>query len=138
MKKLLFAMLIVSLIMFSNLSYAKGKVSPTVSKINNYELIELNLLNGLENENTGLKSSSAFLLGEFKSEKSVIPLMRVLRNNVDPSLRIMAALALYKIGDARGIWAVKQASRFDDNECVRKKCNQFYTVYAIDKEKEEN
>jgi hypothetical protein len=41
----------------------------------------------------------------------------------------MAALALYKIGDARGLYAIKQAIRFDDSERVRNLCTKFYKAY---------
>lgn len=132
MKKLLMSLLFVSLIVVPGFTFAKGNTPNPVSRIQNIELIEQNLLIGLNTENAGLQSSSAYMLGEIKSEKSVIPLMRMLRNNEDPHMRIMAALALYKIGDSRGIWAVKQAVQFDDNECVRKKCNQFFSVYTLE------
>jgi hypothetical protein len=34
----------------------------------------------------------------------------------------MAALSLFKIGDERGLFAVKQAIKFDDNDQVKKMC----------------
>ncbi len=52
--------------------------------------------------------------------------MRMLRNAEPEDARIMAALSLIKIGDARGIYAVKQAIRFDESERVRKMCAIFY------------
>ena len=86
------------------------------------EDIELNLLEGVKSDNLGLKVSAAYFLGERKSQKSVIPLMKILREDKSPEARIMAALSLFKIGDERGLFAVKQAIKFDDNDQVKKMC----------------
>ena len=88
--------------------------------------IETNLFNGLKSDNFGLKSSSAFMLGEIKSEKAIIPLMEILKSSDNESLRILAALSLMKIGDARGLFAVKRAARFDISERVRRLCRNFH------------
>jgi HEAT repeat protein len=99
---------------------------PAVKKNLNMDLVEKNLLSGLEENNRGLAISSAQMLGELKSSKAVIPLMRILKSSNDEAARISAALSLYKIGDARGLYAVKQASKFDSSERVRKMTNKFY------------
>jgi hypothetical protein len=52
----------------------------------------------------------------------VIPLMKILRNNPDANLRILAAMALSDIGHDTGIYAVKEAARFDRNKTVRHIC----------------
>ncbi|MDZ7764996.1 MAG: hypothetical protein U5K00_11280 [Melioribacteraceae bacterium] len=43
------------------------------------EIIEQNYIEGINSENLGLKVSSAYYLGEMKSQKAVIPLMAILR-----------------------------------------------------------
>ncbi|MCK5088195.1 MAG: hypothetical protein KAQ90_11770, partial [Melioribacteraceae bacterium] len=45
--------------------------SPSKNKNLNYEKVESNLLEGLKSDNFGLKVSSAYMLGEIKSEKAV-------------------------------------------------------------------
>lgn len=89
-----------------------------------------NLLIGLESGNSGLTSSSAFYLGELNSDEAVIPLMKILRSSDKEELRISAALALLKIGDARGIYAIKRAIKFDESERVSKMCEKFYNSYT--------
>ena len=107
-----------------------------VSRINDTD-IEKTLLEGVKNDNTGLKISAAYYLGEKKSSKAVIPLMDVLHSDKSVEARIMAALSLFKIGDKRGIYAIKKAIKFDENEQVRKMCEIFYTMYQSElKEKE--
>jgi HEAT repeat protein len=96
-----------------------------------------NLLIGLKTDNYGLRTSSAFMLGELKAEEAVIPLMRMLRTDKLECARIVAALALFKIDNPRGNFAVKQAIRFDDSERVKKMCSHFYNEklrikYGID------
>jgi hypothetical protein len=44
--------------------------------------------------------------------------------------RVVAALALCRIGDARGTFAVKQAVRFDKSERVQKLAAWFYDQYV--------
>ena len=83
----------------------------------------LNYLTGVNSDNLGLRVSSTYYLGEMKSEEAVIPLMNILKSDTSASARIMAALSLYKIGDARGIFAIKQAIQFDPNEQVKKMCS---------------
>ena len=96
-----------------------------------------NLLIGLNSDNYGLRTSSAFMLGEIKAEEAVIPLMKMLRSEKHEDARIVAALALYKINNPRGVFAVKQAIRFDNSERVRKMCSNYYNEllrvrYGID------
>jgi HEAT repeat protein len=91
---------------------------------------EQNLLRGLDSDNLGLTESSANMLGELKSSKAVIPLMKLLRDGEQESTRIVAALALCQIGDERGLYAVKRATQFDDSERVAQRCAWFYNSYA--------
>jgi HEAT repeat protein len=88
----------------------------------------LNLLIGLSSENLGLRTSSAQMLGDMLSQKAVFPLMSMLKGDEHEEARIVAALALSKIGSPVGIFAVKQATRFDESERVRKMCSNFYNA----------
>lgn len=104
-----------------------GNVKPKLEK--NKDLIEQNLLIGLQSENEGLRISSAYMLGEVKSDLAVIPLLRILKSDNDENARIVAALSLFKIGDARGIYAIKKGMDFDSSERVRELCKKFYYTY---------
>ncbi len=91
------------------------------------------LMEGLTSDNLRLKSSCAYMLGELKVTEAIIPLMRILHNDVNEELRISAALALYKIGTPMSIHAVKQAGRFDESARVNKLAQNFYTEYLREK-----
>lgn len=91
------------------------------------------LLIGLNSDNIGLKSSSAYMIGELQISKAVIPLMKMLRESDNEDLRISAALALYKIGTPLAINAVKQAIKFDESERVSKHCASFYNDFSKNK-----
>jgi HEAT repeat protein len=103
---------------------AKG-LSPT-----QYARAEENLLRGIASDNLGVVEGSADMLGELKSTKAVVPLMNLLRDGNQESTRIVAALALCRIGDARGLYAVKRAAQFDGNERVGQRFAFFYNSYA--------
>ncbi len=87
------------------------------------------LLEGLTSDNLGLKSSCAYMLGELKITRAIIPLLRVLHNDKSEEVRISAALALYKIGTPLSIYAVKQASKFDKSTRVNKLLRKFYSEF---------
>ena len=95
----------------------------------NIELIEENLLEGVQSENLGLKISSAYFLGEYKTEKAVMPLIKMLHTEKEESARIQAALSLIKIGNSKGVFMVKQAAKFDESKRVRNFCAKFYNAY---------
>ena len=87
------------------------------------------LINGIESDNTGLKTSSAYMIGELKITSAVIPLMAVMRNDDCEEARIAAALSLYKIGTPLAMNAVRQAIRFDKSDRVKRMCLKFYNDY---------
>jgi hypothetical protein len=91
------------------------------------------LMEGLNSENLGLKSSSAYMIGELQLSKALIPLLKILHEDENEEMRIAAALALYKIGSPIAIQAVKQSIRFDDSERVSKLCANFYSEYLKSK-----
>lgn len=107
-------------------------ITPAVNASNapkkslSYRQAEINYINGVESDNAGLRLSSTLFLGEMKSDEAVIPLMRVLKNCDDEACRIAAALALTKIGDPRGIYAVKKAATYDESPRVRELTWKFY------------
>ena len=87
------------------------------------------LFEGINSENEGLQAGCAYMFGELCCNKSVISLLEILHNNPKEEMRILAALSLYKIGDLRGIFAIKQAIKFDESERVSKLCEGFYKSY---------
>ncbi len=95
-----------------------------------YDAAITNLLVGLKSDNLGLKTSSACMLGELKAGEAVVPLMAMLRDDEQECCRIVAALALCRIGDSRGVYAVKCAVQFDDSKQVAQKCAWFYDQYV--------
>lgn len=120
MSKLIIAVFVM-VILATNISQAIGMNLKSTS-------IE-SLMMGINSDNLGLKTSSAFMLGELRCNIAVIPLLKMLKNEEREDARIVAALALQKIGDARGIFAIKQAIRFDSSERVRRLCLNFYYAY---------
>jgi hypothetical protein len=122
--------MIVSVIGLTFTAYAAQPV-PSEKKYNT-ETIEINLLSGLDSGNEGVQTSAAFFLGEMKSEKAVIPLMRLLHSSASEEARIVAAVSLYKIGDARGLYAIKENGRFDESELVRRLCDSFYKTHQLE------
>ena len=93
----------------------------------------LSLLEGLNSDNLGLKTSCAYMLGELKSHDAVIPLMRILREDENEQARISSALALYKIGTPLSIYAVKQAIKYDESQRVSNLATNFYNEYLRNK-----
>jgi len=115
------------LVAFSFLTYAQTTVQTQTSA--RKDCVKKSLLIGVESENLGLKSCAAYMLGEFCCDEAVVPLLKILHNSPYEEMRIMAALSLYKIGDSRGIFAIRQATKFDESKRVRKLCNKFYRTY---------
>ncbi len=95
-----------------------------------YDAAVANLLVGLKSDNMGLKTGSAYMLGELKAEEAVVPLMAMLRSGETEASRVVAALALCRIGDSRGVYAVKCAVQFDESQQVAQKCAWFYEHYV--------
>ena len=93
-------------------------------------MIEETLLLGAKSDNEGLRISSSYYLGETESEDAVIPLMEILHNDESEQARIMAALSLFKIGDSRGIYAIKKSADSDESETVQKMCKIFYNMHS--------
>ena len=94
------------------------------------ELTEARLLEDVHCDNCQKKDEAIYDLGELRSGRAVIPLMGVLHEAPDESSRIVAALALCRIGDDRGTYAVKRAATFDSSEKVRTLAAWFYNTYV--------
>ena len=108
-----------------------GELPKTDQKISENAI--LSLLEGLNSDNLGLKTSCAYMLGELKSDDAVIPLMRMLREDENEQARISSALALYKIGTPLSIYAVKQAIKYDKSQRVSNLATNFYNEYLRNK-----
>jgi hypothetical protein len=123
MKKIMLLLLPVMFLVFS--ANADASQTPKVKKGAITENSVSSLLMGIQSDNFGLKTSSAFMLGEIRASRGIIPLMRMLHSDKEEA-RIMAAVSLSKIDSDKGMFAIKQAARFDDSERVRKICLSLY------------
>jgi len=119
MKKLfLFIVFFFSAIVMLTTTFAQAPPVPVSAE--KLVVIENNYLVGLESDNHGLKVSSAFFLGEIGSDRAVIPLLKMFRDEEDPGAKFVAALSLLKIGDKRGIYRVKWEA--DHCDCESATC----------------
>jgi HEAT repeat protein len=109
------------IILFTFTSFGAGKAGLSENSIKS-------LLMGVNSENFGLRTSCAQMLGDFQVKESVNSLLKMLHSEETEEGRIIAALALYKTGSERALFAVKRAAIFDDSERVRKLCAALLTA----------
>lgn len=125
------SVILISVLLLSSTAIAKDELDPAVKA--KYKTIEANLLTGLKSDNEGLRTSCAYFLGEYKSEKAVLDLLKMLRDDDCYAARIVAALSLIKIGNRQAIYMVQRTSLFNDYEGVRKMTEKFYLSYLMKK-----
>ena len=97
-----------------------------------YQQFEINLLAGIKSDNIGLQTSSAYYLGELKSYKSMIQLLKLARYGNTEESRIIAGLSLYKIESDIGMYLLKSLRKTNDSEKVRLTFNRIYRKYISD------
>lgn len=92
-----------------------------------------NLTAGIKSEYSGIKRDCIYYAGKYQVSEVLFPLMEQLRNEKDPEIRVLIALSLHKIGDARGLYLVKEFSTKDHNSRVRRMCTAIYNDYLINR-----
>ena len=132
MKKLMFLLMTLLAVLFLSVDLFTQPVPVQPRELNENQISE-NLLIGMNSCNKGLSASCTYLVGEFCCKRSVIPLMALLHNAECEEIRILAALSLCKIGDARGVFAVKRSAVFDESPRVKKLCGLFYKAVLAGK-----
>ena len=105
----------------------------TILSDEEYNQAEQNLLAGIKSGNLGLQTSSAYFLGEMKSDLALIPLLRLVQNGETEEARIIAALSLYKIESNIGMYRLKHLAETDESELARKVFARIYQKYVVDK-----
>lgn len=131
MKKL--ALSIAAVLMLTASVFANPPVKSTTNIVDN-------LITGLESDNYGLRVSSAYVLGDLidqnlvtgeEAADAMIPLLRILHDEQVEDARIIAALALYKIGNGIGVYNLGDAALQDESERVRKVCENLYCDFHV-------
>jgi hypothetical protein len=94
------------------------------------EQIRENVLAGLEHSSMEVQADYVQLLvdlnrayPDYNFDYAIIPLMDKLKNESDPGIRILAALALYEYKDSRmSKFAIQQTAKYDGSERVARHC----------------
>lgn len=132
MKKFwLVCVVLIAVILFSANMYSQP-VPKRLIQMNETQITE-NLLTGMNSCNKGLCASCVYMIGDLCCKKGVIKLLSLLHNAECEEIRILAALSLCKIGDGRGIFAVKRAAIYDESERVKRLCGVFYKAFESGK-----
>lgn len=125
---LFFALIVVQAVQAQSAEFTVEKKSAIVD----------NLTVGIKSENTGLHTSSSFVLSDLVNDgylnaedasKALIPLLKLLKNGETEEVRIAAALALYQLGDEIGIYQLRGVGKYDDDEKVAIVCKNLYYTY---------
>lgn len=91
------------------------------------------LIKALQDENVGIRTSAAQLLGERKVVEAVKPLVKMLKTEENTSARIVVAMALYQIGGKKATVALREAAAKDKNKTVRRAVSAIvYKLEAVE------
>lgn len=99
-----------------------------------------NLTNAIASGNTGLQTSGALVLSDLIKEsylrgsdasKAMIPLLKILRNGKTERERIVAAVALYRLGNEIGIYQLRGVALFSSDKKLATICKNLYYTYHV-------
>lgn len=92
-----------------------------------------NLIIGIQSPNEGVKRECIYYAGKYEFTEAVDVLIDVLKGEKNPKNRALIALALYRIGDEKGIQAVYDAASTETDAKVKRTCNAIVAEYKTAK-----
>jgi len=90
-----------------------------------------NLIAGIHSENPGVKRSAIYFAGKYRIAETEEALITQLREENDPSTRILIALVLYEMGSEEGLLEVKDLSLNDEDAKVKRMATEIYKEYLV-------
>ena len=72
-----------------------------------------------------------YFAGKYRIAGVVETLVNQLKDEENPSNRILIALVLYRIGDKEGMNAVENLYKTDDNQRVKRMAHEIINAYSI-------
>lgn len=92
-----------------------------------------NLIVGIQSSNEGVKRDCIYFAGKYEIAEAVNVLVDELKCEKNPRDRALIALALYRIGDEKGIQAVYEAALTETDAKVKRTCNAIVAEYKAAK-----
>lgn len=90
-----------------------------------------NLKAALVSENDGVRTSAIYMAGLYRIDDAAEMLRNEIKNGKDGYTKKLAALSLYRIGDAEGINLIKKMAKFEQDKEVKRMylaiADQYYT-----------
>lgn len=132
MKSVLTAMLVIlalgctSLKAQVNVDEITGSVNVDLKK----NAIE-NLVSNINSENDGVRKSAIYYAGYYKVAETMNALKGQFKKESDPSVRILIALSLYKLGNPDGMEFINTYAKKDNDTKVRRMCSAIYGDYLM-------
>ena len=103
----------------------------SIKDITDNKYVLKNLVAGIQSENNGVKRSSIYFAGKYRIAEAENALIDQLKEETDPSARILIALVLYEMGSEEGLMEVQKLSMNDENAKVRRMATQIYNEYLV-------
>ncbi len=118
-------------VLFASFTKSSDKANIEGKLTSKFAIIEANYMKGLISDNIGVRTSSAYFLGEMKSEKALSFLMKMFREAKTSGEKLVAAWSLLKIGDSRGVHLVKWEVDNGENKDIKDMVEWLYNDYSL-------
>lgn len=123
-----FVLIIVSLMLLTSMSYSQNKDTKTVkhfsvSYFSDRQFTEQevgNLITGINSDNLGLRKSAIYLSGLYGISETVPALIDQLKKEGNTKVKVLTALVLLRLEDPRGIEAIENLYKNDENARVKR------------------
>lgn len=123
------AALFMMILLSSGSSFAQANSAPAEALRKNMNAVG-NMIMGIESDNDGLSKNCVYFAGLYRVPEAVQPLLKKMRNETDPSTKVLIALALFRIGDPEGMEMIESLSVKDPDPKVRRMCSAIYNEYT--------
>lgn len=123
-----FVLIIVSLMLLASISYSQSQDQKktfkhvSVSEFSDRQWTEKNIANlitGIQSDNLGLRKSAIYLSGLYEITEAVPVLVDQLKKEENANVKILTALVLFRLEDPKGIEAIENLYKHDENAHVK-------------------
>jgi hypothetical protein len=124
-----FVLIVVSLMLITSISFSQSQdqkktfKKASVSEFSDSQWTEngiANLITGIKSDNLGLRKSAIYLAGLYGISETVPALIDQLKKEENAEVKVLTALVLYRLEDPRGIEAIENLYKYDENTHVKR------------------